>query len=44
MENVLRGSVSWTAPVLHRGVLYLRNLKPAAQDQRAVAGRQRKRK
>jgi outer membrane protein assembly factor BamB len=28
MEKVLRGR-SWTVPVLHRGVLYLRNLKEA---------------
>lgn len=29
MEGVLKGGVAWTAPVLHRGVLYLRNQKQA---------------
>lgn len=28
-DGVLRGSVAWTVPVLHRGVLYLRNLVEA---------------
>jgi outer membrane protein assembly factor BamB len=29
METVLKGGVAWTAPVLHGGVLFLRNLEQA---------------